>query len=126
MIFGKRFKELREEKGLRQEDVGKIFHVGKSAVSQWEAGIRTPDPNTIKSIAIFFGCSMDYLMGISNIRHPIQYEYQPTHKEVEDVIRENNIMFNGAPLDDDDKQDVIEFIKIALKAIHKINRERGN
>lgn len=34
-------------------------------------------------------------------------------------------MFDGAPLDKDDKEDVVEFVKLALKAIKKRNRERG-
>lgn len=38
VIFGKRLRELREEYGLLQENVGNWFSMGKSNISQWESG----------------------------------------------------------------------------------------
>jgi len=66
MSFGSKLRELRENKGLRQEDLGKLFNVGKSAVSQWENDVRIPDTNTIVQIAKYFGCSADYLLGLDS------------------------------------------------------------
>ncbi len=66
MSFGSRLRELRENRALRQEDLGKLFTVGKSAVSQWENDIRVPDINIIVQLAKYFGCSIDYLFGLSN------------------------------------------------------------
>ena len=42
MLFGERLRELREDKGLRQEDVAALFGFGKSTVSQWENGKSQP------------------------------------------------------------------------------------
>ncbi len=69
MSFGSRLRELRETKALRQEDLGRLFTVGKSAVSQWENDIRVPDINIIIKIARYFECSVDYLFGISDDRY---------------------------------------------------------
>jgi transcriptional regulator with XRE-family HTH domain len=63
MSFGKRIKRLREDKGVRQEDVGKMFNVSKSAVSQWENDIRTPDMDIIIKLADYFDVSTDFLLG---------------------------------------------------------------
>lgn len=63
MSLGKRIKLLREEKGIRQEDIGKLFCVSKSAVSQWENDIRTPDMNIVIKLADYFNVSTDYLLG---------------------------------------------------------------
>lgn len=62
-MFGKRLKQLREERNLRQEDLGKIVNVEKSTVSQWESGKRTPDVGTILALADYFGVSTDFLLG---------------------------------------------------------------
>ncbi len=69
MSFGSRLRELRENRALRQEDLGKLFTVGKSAVSQWENDIRVPDINIIVQLAKYFECSIDYLFGLSNDIH---------------------------------------------------------
>lgn len=68
-IFGKRLKALREEKGLRQEDVGELFKMQKSTVSQWEGG-RLPHPTIIVELAKFFIVTTDYLLGTSPYRTP--------------------------------------------------------
>jgi len=68
--FGKRLKELREAKGLRQEDIGKKINVGKSAVSQWENNIRTPDAYVILQLADFFNVTTDYMLGRTDDPRP--------------------------------------------------------
>lgn len=40
---GKRLKELREAKGLLGRQVGAVFNIDKSAVSEWETGKSNPD-----------------------------------------------------------------------------------
>lgn len=63
MSLGERLRELREAKGYRQEDIGNVLHLGKSAISLWESGKRTPSPQMLQRLADFFGVSVDYLLG---------------------------------------------------------------
>lgn len=56
-------KEERLKKGLTQVDLAKIFNVSKQTVSNWESGKRTPDAETIQTLADFYGVSVDYLLG---------------------------------------------------------------
>ena len=65
-----RIKSLRKEKDLTQEEFGKLFGIVKSTVSLYESGKSTPDDETKKKIADYFGVSLDYLMGASNIKSP--------------------------------------------------------
>ena len=64
-IFGKRLKELRENRGLFQEDVGEWFQMKKSTVSQWESG-RFPHATIITKLAQKFNVTTDYLLGVSD------------------------------------------------------------
>lgn len=66
MKFGERLRQLREEKGLSQEQLGKILHQRKSNISKYENGKLEPSLNTIKAIADFFNVSLDYLFGRSD------------------------------------------------------------
>jgi len=61
-----RLKELREEKGLSQETVGKVIGVNRRTVGQYERGINEPDIQTIEKLCKFFGVTADYLLGFSD------------------------------------------------------------
>lgn len=61
-----RLKELRIEAGLSQKEFAKAIGAAQNTVSQWETGTRRLDDQTICKISLFFGCSADYLLGLSD------------------------------------------------------------
>ena len=61
-----RLKELRAEAGLSQKEFANAIGAAQNTVSQWETGTRRLDDQTICKIALFFGCSADYLLGLSD------------------------------------------------------------
>ena len=62
-IFAERLKQLRKQKGVSQETLGKELIVSKAAISYYEKGERAPDIDTLNIIANYFGVSADYLLG---------------------------------------------------------------
>lgn len=60
--FGKRLKHLRQEKGLTQVELGKVFNVTNVAVTKWESDDRFPDKIILIKIADYFNVSLDYLL----------------------------------------------------------------
>lgn len=77
--FGDRLKELRIEKQLTQEELAKIFNTGKASISNYEQNTRLPDANTISRYADYFGVSVDYILGKSNIRKPEATDIDPVY-----------------------------------------------
>lgn len=70
MNFASRLKFLREEKNIRQEDLAKILNISRQSISNYENGSRFPnDEELIRNIAMYFNVSLDYLLGITNIRN---------------------------------------------------------
>ena len=67
--FGNVLKELRNEKHLTGEELGKALSVTKVAISNWENGNRTPDTDMLKKIANYFDVSLDYLLGRTDERN---------------------------------------------------------
>ena len=65
-----RLKFLREEKGLLQEDVGKLLGVSGRAVGNYENEKRDMSPEIIIKLANFFNVSIDYFLGTTDIRFP--------------------------------------------------------
>ena len=68
-----RLKELREKRRLNQEGLAIKLHVSQSTVSAYEVGERTPDLSTLITIANLFDVSIDYLVGLSDVRRPITH-----------------------------------------------------
>ncbi|MGW9128113.1 helix-turn-helix domain-containing protein [Paenibacillus chitinolyticus] len=64
--FGVRLRELREGKGLSQEEFGAKFELGKVAISGYERSKRQPTLELVVAFAEFFGVSTDYLLGRTN------------------------------------------------------------
>jgi transcriptional regulator with XRE-family HTH domain len=64
MGFSKRFKELREKKGLSQEALAERLKIPRSTVTNYEnSDDRMPRQHRLSEIADFFGVSVDYLIG---------------------------------------------------------------
>lgn len=61
-----RFKQLREENGLSQIELGNRLGVTQQSVFAWEHGKTTPQIQTAITLARMYGVSLDYLMGLSD------------------------------------------------------------
>ncbi len=59
---------LREERGIRQEDLGKALYLGTSAISAMENGRRVLTEDVIIRLCNYFNVSADYLLGRSRVR----------------------------------------------------------
>lgn len=72
--FGERFKSLRLEKNMKQEELINDFNAkyhynfSKSAVSQYENNKRIPEIQALNDFSNYFNVSVDYLLGRSNKR----------------------------------------------------------
>ena len=66
-----RIRELRELRGLKQEELGRKLNVGKGAISRYEGEKRQLDPATICALCDLFGCTSDYLLGRSPSPRPV-------------------------------------------------------
>lgn len=68
-VFGRRLKELREEKDMKQSDLAKILECSSSAIGMYEQGRRYVDLDGLKKIAEYFDVSADYLIGRTDIKN---------------------------------------------------------
>lgn len=62
MEFNEKLQELRKQKGITQEELSKALFVSRTAVSKWESGRGYPNIDSLKSIAKFFGITVDELL----------------------------------------------------------------
>jgi len=86
-------KELRESRRLSQASFAKEIGVTQGTVGNWESGIREPNFDTVKSIANYFGVSVDKLLGNSPFTEA-QLQLIRTHLE---ELTEDNIWSGISP-----------------------------
>ncbi|MCR5503385.1 MAG: helix-turn-helix domain-containing protein [Lachnospiraceae bacterium] len=61
-----RIRDLRENKNLRQEDLAKHLHVAQRTYSRYENAERAIPTEALIEIAKFHGCSVDYILGLTD------------------------------------------------------------
>jgi len=64
MKFAERLKELREEKQLSQAQLAAATGLSHTAIVYWENGRRVPNANAVVILAVYFGVTTDYLLGV--------------------------------------------------------------
>ena len=68
MKLAERLKELRKEKGVRQEQVAVAVDISMSAYCNYEQGKREPTASVLCRMADYYDVSVDYLLGRSDNR----------------------------------------------------------
>lgn len=61
-MLGKVIRQLRLERGIKQDDLGSALHVSKQSVSNWENDNIMPSVELLVKLADYFGVSTDYLL----------------------------------------------------------------
>lgn len=67
-MFDNRLTKLREEKGLNKKEIAKELSLPYTTYLNYENDEREPSSETLIQIAKFFDVSVDYLLGISDVR----------------------------------------------------------
>lgn len=62
MNIGKSIAQIRKSRGLSQEQFGRMFHVTRQTISNWENEKSYPDLNTLTKISDTFNISLDELI----------------------------------------------------------------
>lgn len=67
MGIGEQIMYLRDKENITRDELAKKLDLSYWALSKYETNARTPDTETLNKIADFFGTSVDYLHGRSNV-----------------------------------------------------------
>lgn len=66
-MFAERFREIREQKDYTRADIAKVLNVTTATIGNYELGNREPGIRELTILADFFGVSIDYLIGRTDI-----------------------------------------------------------
>ena len=65
-IFSERLKQLRKENQLSALTLSKELNISHSTLIRWESEEMTPSIEHLYNIAVYFGVSADYLIGLED------------------------------------------------------------
>lgn len=65
-----RIRDLREDRDLKQKEISAVLMCDQSLYSKYERGERPLPLEYADKLADFYGVSVDYLMGRTNIKTP--------------------------------------------------------
>lgn len=94
-VFAERFKQLRKEAQLTQEELASKLFMSKGAIGNYESGAREPRKlEDLENIADFFNVEIDYLIGRTNSRPEYSLEeqwiikcYRNADKDTQEAIK---------------------------------------
>lgn len=66
ICFNERLKELRIERNMTQQELGKLVNMSKMAISHWEKGHSEPSIAQLIVLSNYFNVTVDYLIGKSD------------------------------------------------------------
>lgn len=67
-----RLRELRLERKLTQSQLAEQLHTNYQTISDYERGKYFPDLAMLRLLAAFFNTSIDFLLGLTDLRDPYQ------------------------------------------------------
>jgi len=65
-----RIRDLREDHDKTQADLAEYLGCSQQTYSQYENGKVQPTPETLEKLALYFGTSVDYLLGLTDDPRP--------------------------------------------------------
>ena len=65
-----RIRDLREDKDLKQKDIAEYLICDQSLYSKYERGERPLPLEYAEKLADYYGVSVDYLLGRTNVKSP--------------------------------------------------------
>ncbi len=80
--FGLRLKELRKKKNLTQEQVAIRLNLTKASISGYENNTITPPNDMLVRLALMYGVSTDYLLGLDKEETIVISELTKSQKEI--------------------------------------------
>ncbi len=80
--LAERISTLRTQKNMSQVNLATKIGISQESISAMERGISNPKLSTLLKISEILGCSLDYLVGLSDIKSPaLDYTLLTPHQK---------------------------------------------
>ncbi len=123
-----RLKTLRKELKKTQQDIADYLGITRSAYTAYEIDRRSPDHETLSKLANLYNVSIDYLLGRTNNRTPLNEKderdiakrIKQFRQEIEDS---DGLAFDGEPMSEEAKESLVESMEHIFRQTQRINKK---
>lgn len=113
MTFWEKLKSLMDEKHVTAKQLSEELHINKNSFTYWKQKGNIPKGKALQAIADYFDCSIDYLLGKSDIKkEQTALNQQSVSEEYKKLIE------LSSTLSDDEIRQVRQYVEF-LNAQHK-------
>lgn len=138
MAFADTLKRLRLSKGLTQEELANGTGLAKSSISMYESGRRKPSFEVLETFADFFNVDMNTLWETrTSVQSPAPAsgdlpDVSPTgqkidartRRQLENVLDDDNLTYNGVVLNGEDKEKVKKALELIFWDVKEKNKRK--
>ncbi|MCM3127725.1 MULTISPECIES: helix-turn-helix transcriptional regulator [unclassified Paenibacillus] len=117
MDYGHRIAELREKRGMTQEELSNVLEITRASLSHYEKGRRKPDFETLTRLADTFNVSVDYLLGRTSqpemvLDEDVRGFVDALELSDREVLNKFELMIDGKPLSEEEARRFIAFVRM--------------
>ena len=115
-----RIKMLREEFNFTQQDLANKLECSKSVIGLYESETRKPSMEVLLKLSEIFDCSIDYILGKSDMRNPEKAQDDPLG-----LAKIGFSMDNYTPPTEKQKEQIRDLLEVILKDNKKEDKEKN-
>lgn len=109
-MYGKRLKELRNQKKWTIEQVAEKLNIGRSTYAGYETEDRKPPIQNLIKLSKLYDVSVDYILGLTNEPDIKELEYDASK-----YLRKDNLNWKGVPLSETELKPIVELLEIIVR-----------
>lgn len=110
MELGELLVQLRREKGIYQKELASYLKVSIGTISNYEHGIHSPDPDTLKKLADYFDVSTDYLLQRTTYHYSLDF----LNKQIANGYTAGDIMNTILELGPRNCNSLVDFMELLI------------
>lgn len=109
-MFGKRLRDLRNERNWTIEQVAEKIEVSKSTYAGYETEDRKPPIQNLIKLSNLYDVSVDYILGLTDDKDIKELEYNASK-----YLRKENLNWNGVPLTNEELEPIINLLEVIVR-----------
>lgn len=118
MELGELLIQLRKERGIYQKELAAYLNVSIGTISNYEHGVHSPDPETLKKLADYFDVSTDFLLQRTTYR----YSLDSLNKQITEDYTAGDIMNTTLELNPQNCRALADYVEL-LKLRNDITKK---
>ena len=124
-ILSNKIKALRKEKKQTQQNMADLLGVRRSTYGEYERGKILPPMDKLKIIAEHFEVSVDFLIGNEEPTEEKEIDVSNNLEAALEYLKnDNDLFFQGKPLDNETRDLLISSIENGLKMAYIISKSK--